>query len=925
MWRGKSRLCVELTNYPKSKTPFGHPAGCGRVSEEKANEGRLEFPGGPSVQSDTNLLLAGTISTVQGALDEIRDKTFAGIKHGSTLPTHGGVTAAKHFPARPAQFAPFPKSIPSRLQEILKARGIENLYTHQARAMEIANEGKNLVVVTPTASGKTLCYNLPILCALVENPEAHALYLFPTKALAQDQLVELNRWTEKLGDEVRTFTYDGDTPQDARQAIRARANLVITNSDMLHAGSLPHHTKWQRKFKNLRYVVIDELHYYRGVFGSHLANVLRRLKRVAAFYGSRPQSICASATIANPAELAHRIIEEDVALVDENGAPSGEKYFVLYNPPVVNPQLGIRRSYLNETRRVARAFLERNLETIVFANSRLATEILVTYLKEDFAGGPAGPEVIRGYRGGYLPLERREIERDLREGRLLGVVATNALELGIDIGSLDVAVLAGYPGTIASSWQRAGRAGRRQGGSAAVLVASSAPLDQFMVQNPDFFFGHSPEHGYVNPDNLHILLNHLKCAAFELPLRDDESFGGLDMKRLCQHLEELHFLHRSSDGWHWISESYPADAISLRSISSDNFVIVDNTGEPRVIGEVDFSSALTTVHEKAIYIQDGQQYHVERLDYDDRKAYVHRVESEYFTQAISYTKIKVLEIFESAALKSEGAEGGSQESGVRSQIKGEEKAKSGDGQLATDHGQLDELIRKQKSRIENAKNHGEVQVNTQVVGWKKVKFGTMENVGSGQLSLPEQEMHTTAFWLTISHSMLEGLPYTSMERQDGVNGLANAMQAIATLLLMCDARDLGVAVGENEEGSEVSGVRSDFRTPMESIGLQLSESQNEEGRTAENDLGASIANRKSKITNPRNPIFEPNVYLYDKYPGGVGFSEPLFRMSSSLLANTRKLIENCPCLTGCPSCVGPPGEVGERGKEVALSILKKLL
>jgi DEAD/DEAH box helicase domain-containing protein len=848
------------------------------------------------VQSDSNLLLAGTLATVQGALDAILEKSFTGLKHGSALAAHGGVTAAKHFPARPAQYAAFPKSIPPRLQEILKARGIEQLYSHQARSAEIASEGKNLVVVTPTASGKTFCYNLPILSALVENPEAHALYLFPTKALAQDQLVELNRWTEKLGDEVRTFTYDGDTPQDARKAIRARANLVITNPDMLHAGILPHHTKWERMFQNLRYVVIDELHYYRGVFGSHLANVLRRLKRVAAFYGSRPQFICASATIANPAEFAKRVIEEEVDLVDENGAPSGEKYFVLYNPPVVNPQLGIRRSYLNETRRVARTFLERNLETIIFANSRLATEILVTYLKEDFARGPAGPDVIRGYRGGYLPLERRGIEGDLRDGRLLGVVATNALELGIDIGSLDVAVLAGYPGTIASSWQRAGRAGRRQDGSAAVLVASSAPLDQFMVQNPDFFFGQSPEHAYVNPDNLHILLNHLKCAAFELPLRDDEKFGGLDLKLLCQHLEESQFLHRSSDGWHWISESYPADAISLRSISSDNFVIVDNTGKPRVIGEVDFTSALTTVHEKAIYIQDGQQYHVEGLDYEDRKAYVHRVESEYFTDAISYTKIKVLEIIESACI-------GHEESGIGSQ---ESEVAKGLG--TTDPRQLDDQTQNKESQTGNSKNDGEVQVNTQVVGWKKIKFGTMENVGAGQLSLPEQEMHTTAFWLTLSRAMLEGLPYTSMERLDGVNGLANAMQAIATLLLMCDARDLGVAVGENEEQKTLDDAPKSEGGESSAIPLK------------------DETNPKSKIQSlkPRNPIFEPNVYLYDKYPGGIGFSEPLFRMSASLLANTRKLIENCPCLTGCPSCVGPPGEVGERGKEVALSILKKL-
>jgi len=786
------------------------------------------------------------LAPIPSALEEIREK-FKG------SPARGGVTALRHFPAREARTAPIPEFLPARLLEALKARGIAALYTHQARACELAREGKNLVVVTPTASGKTLCYNLPILGELVQNPEARAMYLFPTKALSQDQLVELNRWTEKLGEEIRTFTYDGDTPQDARKAIRARGNLVITNPDMLHAGILPHHTKWQRLFENLRYVVIDELHYYRGVFGSHLANVLRRLKRIAQFYGSRPQFICTSATIANPAELATRILEEDVFLVEENGAPSAEKYLVFYNPPVVNPQLGIRRSYLNETRRVARTFLARGLQTIVFANSRLATEILVTYLKEDFSQAPLAPEAVRGYRGGYLPLERREIERDLRNGRLLGVVATNALELGIDIGSLDVAVLAAYPGTIASTWQRVGRAGRRQGTSAAVLVASSAPLDQFMVQNPDYFFGRSPEHGYVNPDNLFILLNHLKCAAFELPLREDEKFGSLDLRRLCQHLEEVGFLHHTTDGWHWVSESYPADAISLRSVSSDNFVIVDTTGEAKVIGEVDFSSALTTLHEKAIYIQDGQQYHVERLDYDDRKAYVHQVSSEYFTDAISYTKIKVLERFDSSPV------------GPAS------------------------------------KNHGEVQVNTQVVGFKKIKFHTMENVGSGELTLPEQEMHTTAFWLTLPSEFMSGLPYGATERLDGVNGLANALQAVATLLVMCDARDLGRTVGENR--SQEPGDRS----------------QNSESK---------IQNLKSKIgeAGAQVPVtaFEPNIYLYDKYPGGVGLSEPLFRLCDSLLEKTLRLISNCPCPNGCPSCVGPIGEVGEKGKEVALEILRRL-
>jgi len=529
------------------------------------------------------------LSPLQAALEEIEQK-FKG------FPGQGGVTVVKHFPARKARFAPFPGFLPAELVEILRARGIERLYSHQAKACELVHAGKNVVVVTPTASGKTLCYNLPILTALVENAETRALYLFPTKALAQDQLTELNRWTGKLGDALRVFTYDGDTPQDARKGIRSRGNLVITNPDMLHAGILPHHTKWERLFENLRLVVIDELHSYRGVFGSHLANVVRRLKRIAHFYGSRPQFICTSATIANPAQLASRLLEEEVVLVEESGAPAAEKYFVFYNPPVVNPQLGIRRSYLNETRRIARNVLSRGLQTIIFANTRLATEVLVTYLKKDFVAAPGSPEAIRGYRGGYRPLERREIERDLRAGRLRGVVSTNALELGIDIGSLDVAVLAAYPGTIASTWQRAGRAGRRQGASAALLVASSAPLDQFIVQNPDYFFGRSSEHALVNPDNLQILLEHLKCAAFELPLSEDERFGPIDLKRLCEHLEEVGFLHRAGGAWHWVSESYPADAISLRTISSDNFVIVDVAGEPNAIGEVDFASALPTLH-----------------------------------------------------------------------------------------------------------------------------------------------------------------------------------------------------------------------------------------------------------------------------------------------------------------------------------------
>ncbi len=798
------------------------------------------------------LEIAETAGTVQGALQEILQTN----RHASG---RDGVTAVKMWPAKLPQFAPFPSALTGVLKDALKARGIDRLYSHQAAAFELASHGRNLVVVTPTASGKTLCYNLPILNALVQSPEARALYLFPTKALAQDQLAELDRWTEGLGDSLRTFTYDGDTPQDARKAIRARANLVLTNPDMLHTGILPHHTRWQRLFENLRYVVIDELHYYRGVLGSHLANVIRRLRRVARFYGSEPKFLCTSATIANPQELAAALIEEPVKLMDECGAPSAEKCFVFYNPPVVNEQLGIRRSYLNETRRLARLFLRRGLGTIVFANSRLAAEVLVTYLKQDTAGALPSSDAVRGYRGGYLPLERRKIERDLREGRLKGVVATNALELGIDIGSLDVAVLAGYPGTIASTWQRAGRAGRRQGSAAAVLVASSAPLDQFMVQNPDYFFARSPEHGYVNPDNLQILLSHLKCAAFELPLREDEKFGNVGLKTLCAYLEEGGFLHRSSDGWHWVSESYPADAVSLRSVSSDNFVVIDTTAAPRVMGEVDFSSALATVHEGAIYLQDGAQYHVERLDYDDRKAYVHAVQSEYFTDAIDYTRITILEAFERDALGP----------AIRS--------------------------------------HGEVRVNTQVVGFKKIKFGTMENVGSGKLSLPEQEMHTTAFWLTLPHALLEQLPYTNDEKLNGVHGLANAMRAIATLLVMTDARDLGVATGENSQGEPPGAPQPSQAQSSPSASPVTSQ--------------AALAPRSSLPVE----CFEPNIYLYDKYPGGIGLSEPLFRLGEPLVRDTRTLIAGCACKSGCPSCVGPEGECGSKGKEVAMAILERLV
>jgi DEAD/DEAH box helicase domain-containing protein len=762
------------------------------------------------------------------------------------------LTAIRHYPARAAQWADFPSWTHADLQAAYTAKGIRRLYTHQAAAAEAVHAGKNIVVVTPTASGKTLCYNLPVLDAILHDTDTRALYLFPTKALAQDQLAELYDLNQRLENRFGVFTYDGDTPSDARKAIREKSHLVLTNPDMLHTGILPHHTRWTRLFENLSYIVIDELHTYRGVFGSHLCNVLRRLRRIAQFYGRTPKIICCSATIANPGELASRLIEDEVEVQSENGAPSAEKTFVFYNPPVVNRALGIRRGYINEATRVSQEFLKHDLQTMVFANSRLHTEIILTYLHQANLQFPGKPETIRGYRGGYLPTERREIERGLREGRIRGVVTTSAMELGIDVGSLDAVVMAGYPGTIAATWQRAGRAGRRSGSSCAVLVASSAPLDQFIVRHPDYFFGNTPEHAFIQPDNLEILINHLKCAAFELPIAPNEKFGDVDVQELCARLSDAGYLHRAGQNYHWTHEAYPADTISLRSVTSDNFVIIDITGAPVVIGEVDFVSALTTVHEKAIYLHGAQQYHVEHLDFKERKAYVKQVDVDYYTDAIRYTQVRILEIAETVSSSPSGC----------------------------------------------SHSRGDVLVRSQIVGFKKIKFFSSENIGSGKLELPENEMHTTSYWMTLERPLLESLPYSISERQSGMFGLLHAMESVATLLLMCDGRDLGTAIGERPPSPDHASKPA-ILTDMKN------------------------GNPDPWITGQKE-FFEPNLYLYDAYPGGIGFSEPLFRAHELLIRKARELIQACPCEAGCPSCVGPAGDLTPRAKEAALAILDRL-
>lgn len=728
------------------------------------------------------------------------------------------VTAYRELPARDASYRDFPTAIDQRLVNALRSRGINQLYSHQSEAIEHALAGRNVAVVTPTASGKTLCYNLPVVTSIIEDANARALYLFPTKALSQDQLAELHLLVASLDIDLGTFTYDGDTPADARRAVRQAGHIVISNPDMLHTGILPHHTRWVRLFENLRYVVLDELHTYRGVFGSHVANVIRRLRRICRFYGSDPQFICCSATIHNPGELAASLIESDVHLVDENGAPSGPKHVVLYNPPVVDRQLGIRGSSILASRKIAKDFVDNGVQTIVFGRSRTTVELLLTYLRAD--SPRTRRDGIRGYRGGYLPEERRAIERGLRDGSVRAVVSTNALELGIDIGGLDACVMTGYPGTIASAWQQIGRAGRTSESSVAVVVASSSPLDQYVITHPDYMFEASPESGLINPNNLHILLSQIKCAAFELPFHEGERFGNSDStESFLEYLREAGLLHKVEGSWHWMSDSFPAEEISLRSASSDNVVIVDQGLPARVIGEIDRTSAPTMVHEEAIYIHGAVQYQVERLDLEEKKAYVRRVDVDYYTDAELDVKIGVMEVM---------------------------------------------------GRDDRNRAHGEVAVTYLPAIFKKIKFDTHENVGWGKIHLPEDTMHTRAYWIWLDQMVTDMMP--SGEVESGLMGLATVLGNLAPLYLMCDPRDL-------HAWAEV-----------------------------------------------RAPFTEsPTIFLYDAIPGGVGLSERLYEMHGTLLKGAIDLVTTCECERGCPSCVGPQFGAAPSAKLQTIGLLSLLM
>jgi DEAD/DEAH box helicase domain-containing protein len=730
----------------------------------------------------------------------------------------GDVTLDHVVPATEARFAPLPADLRPELARALAARGIERLYSHQADSYQAVRSGRHLVVVTPTASGKTLCYNLPVLQRLLERPDRRALFLYPTKALAQDQLAELSALKHGLPIDLRVDTYDGDTSPGRRTAIREAGHVVMTNPDMLHAGLLPHHTRWRRLFSSLDFVVIDELHTYRGLFGSQVANVIRRLKRICAFYGSSPTFICASATIANPLQLAKKLLEEEnIELVERNGAPRGERRLIFYNPPLLNREMGIRRSSMLEARRIAAPWIRSGVQTIVFCRSRLQVEVMLSYLRQDLAPRLDAAQRVRGYRAGYLPLHRREIEAGLRSGEITSVVSTNALELGIDIGSLQTAILVGYPGTIASTWQQLGRAGRRSG-SIGVFVASSSPLDQFIVRHPEYFLSADPEEGLIDPDNLLLLAAHLQAGLFELPFEAKERLGQADVHELLELFEEDGSASRSAGRWFWSRQAFPADEVHLRRIAADNVVIIDTSQpRPKVIGEMDQFTAPVLLHEEAVYLHEGAQYHVERLDWEEKKAYVHPVEVDYYTDALAAVTVQVLDTF-----------AGPEEDGL-------------------------------------SRSHGELKITALASMFKKIRFHTHENIGSGPIHLPEQTLHTTGYWITVDEELWRSLGRETLEA--GLQGMAHSLRHVASLRLMCDPRDLGA----------VAEVRS--------VTTRL-----------------------------------PTVTVYEMYPGGVGYASRMYELHRELLEHAASLVRECPCLAGCPSCVGPLHLV-EGAKEACLKLL----
>jgi DEAD/DEAH box helicase domain-containing protein len=827
------------------------------------------------------------------------------LSHWRAEPTIGGnVVEWRTLPPRQAQTAPLPENLHPALKLALELRGFDSLYSHQAEVWEQASLGKHVTLVTSTASGKTLAYNLPVLDRLIRIPEGRALYLFPTKALAQDQKNELEQINHHLAQRQRvaTATYDGDSTQSARPKVRQNGRIIISNPDMLHTGILPHHTKWAEFFANLQYVVIDEMHIYRGVFGSHVANVLRRLRRITQFYGASPQFILTSATIANPRELAGKLIESRVDLVDQDGSPRGPKHFLIYNPPVVNQELGIRRSVLQESVRLADDLLTYNIQTILFGRSRRAIEVMLNYLRQ----GVSDPDQVRGYRSGYLPRQRREIEAGLRSGEVRAVVATPALELGIDIGGMDASILAGYPGTISGTWQQAGRAGRAVETSLAVLATSANPLDQFLARHPEFFFGSSPEQALINPDNLLILLGHIRCAAFELPFHVGEGFGSVPAEQVDDFLhllEEVNEVHESKGKYFWMADDYPAQSISLRSASPNTVILHAETEEGwKMIGEVDFASADWMVHPEAVYMHEGRNYLVSELDMVQNLAYLRPAEVDYYTQPRRDSEVSLVETFS------------------------------------------------QQSVTGGQKTYGELNIVSQVTGYHKIEWNTHQRLGVGNLDMPENEFQTTGYWLTLgekivqqlresnqwnsdpnrygpnweikrnaarerdgytcqhcgkpesgrSHDVHHKIPFRAFESYMQANHLDN----LVTLCPACHHRAEAV-------------VR--VRTGLGGLAFALGHIAPLFLMCAPHDLGVH-ADAQSKLADG-----QPVVVIYEQVPAGVGFSERLYELHDEIMLRTTQLVRDCECQDGCPSCVGPGGEQGAGSKAETLAILELLV
>ena len=717
---------------------------------------------------------------------------------------------------QPAQYAQFPAELHPSIAKALRKKGIEQLYTHQREAFDYAQAGQSFTAVTPTASGKSYCYHLPVLQEILRDKSSRAIYLFPTKALAQDQKTDLNELIEDMEEDILSYTYDGDTAPGIRAKIRRAGHIVMTNPDMLHSGILPHHTKWVSLFENLKYIVIDELHTYKGVFGSHVAHVIRRLQRICAFYGSNPTFICTSATIKNPKELAESLTNTTHALISKSGAPVGKKTFLFYNPPIVHPTFGVRRSAVLEVRDISRRLFEAGIQTIIFAKSRVRVEMLVTYLKT-LTVKKIADESIQGYRGGYLPSERREIEKGLRSGAIQMVVSTNALELGVDIGQLQACIMTGYPGNIASAWQQAGRAGRRQDEALIIYVAQSTALDQYVVQNPLYLLGSNPEEARINPENMLILMEHLKCAAFELPFTMTDTYGEFTVQELLQYLQEEGVLVKTSTQWHWMSDRFPASEISLRSAAQENVVIIDISvaAATRVIGEMDTYSAMTLLHEEAIYMHQGTQFQVEKLDWEEKKAFVREVDVDYFTDANLAVELKVLSEDKAAHFK------------------------------------------------EVTVSYGDVSLLAIPTIFKKIRFNTHDNIGSGKIFIPPMEMHTNATWASFE------LPENWSEEMltDALTGAAYALGSFIPLFIHCDRSDVSVV-------PQVKATHND----------------------------------------------KPTLFIYDSYPGGIGLSERVYDILLPLLEQTMQHISLCPCESGCPSCIGAQDTFGE-GKQQVLKVL----